>query len=183
MYIQIDPLATPDSKVHGANMRPIWGRQDPGGPHVGPMNFAVWGTWPMTVYLSYTPFDKSNGRFLSDAKINMMPSSNLHDFWWVYWMHVRVHFPCQIYWLFVLTPYPRGSKDGECSFFLNQVWIIVNFMRWHLADSDEIVHTSNLRRFLNFTQMSWRLAALLQNHERMNACHCVSSSVSLCMLI
>ena len=25
-----------DSKVHGANMAPIWGRQDPGGPHVGP---------------------------------------------------------------------------------------------------------------------------------------------------
>ena len=23
-------------------MGPIWGRQDPGGPHVGPMNFAVW---------------------------------------------------------------------------------------------------------------------------------------------
>ena len=34
----------PDSKVHGANMGPIWGRQDPGGPHVGPMNFAVWNT-------------------------------------------------------------------------------------------------------------------------------------------
>ena len=32
----------PDSNVHGANMGPIWGRQDPGGPHVGPMNFAVW---------------------------------------------------------------------------------------------------------------------------------------------
>ena len=29
----------PDSKVHGDNMGPIWGRQDPGGPHVGPMNF------------------------------------------------------------------------------------------------------------------------------------------------
>ena len=29
-------------KVHGANMGPIWGRQDPGGPHVGPMNFAIW---------------------------------------------------------------------------------------------------------------------------------------------
>ena len=25
----------PNSKVHGANMGPIWGRQDPGGPHVG----------------------------------------------------------------------------------------------------------------------------------------------------
>ena len=23
-------------------MGPIWGRQDPGGPHVGPMNLAVW---------------------------------------------------------------------------------------------------------------------------------------------
>ena len=33
----------PDSKVHGANMGPIWGRQDPGGPHVGPMNFGIWG--------------------------------------------------------------------------------------------------------------------------------------------
>ena len=31
-----------DSKVHGANMGPIWGRQDPGGPHAGPMNFAIW---------------------------------------------------------------------------------------------------------------------------------------------
>ena len=31
----------PDSKVHGANMGPIWGRQDPGGPHVGPMDFAI----------------------------------------------------------------------------------------------------------------------------------------------
>ena len=30
----------PDS--NGASMGPIWGRQDPGGPHVGPMNFAIW---------------------------------------------------------------------------------------------------------------------------------------------
>ena len=32
----------PDSKVHGTNMGPIWGRQDLGGHHVGPMNFAIW---------------------------------------------------------------------------------------------------------------------------------------------
>ena len=31
-----------DSKVYGANMGPIWGRQDPRGPHVGPMNSAIW---------------------------------------------------------------------------------------------------------------------------------------------
>ena len=35
---------SPDSKIHGANMGPIWGRQDPGGPHVGPVNFTVWGS-------------------------------------------------------------------------------------------------------------------------------------------
>ena len=36
----------PDSKVHEANMGPTWGRQGPGGPHVGPMNFAVWEDGP-----------------------------------------------------------------------------------------------------------------------------------------
>ena len=40
----------PDSKVHGANMGPIWGRQDPGGPHVGPMNFAICGV-KLKIYL------------------------------------------------------------------------------------------------------------------------------------
>ena len=35
-------ITSPDSKVYGANMGPIWGRQDPGGPHVGPMNLAIW---------------------------------------------------------------------------------------------------------------------------------------------
>ena len=33
----------PDSKVHGAYMGPTWGRQGPGGPHVGPMNLAIRG--------------------------------------------------------------------------------------------------------------------------------------------
>ena len=32
----------PDSKFYGVNMGPIWGRQDPGGPLVGPMNFVIW---------------------------------------------------------------------------------------------------------------------------------------------
>ena len=31
----------PDSKVHGANMGPTWRQQDPSGPHVGSMNFAI----------------------------------------------------------------------------------------------------------------------------------------------
>ena len=32
----------PDSKVHGANMGPIWGRQDLGRPHGGPMDLIIW---------------------------------------------------------------------------------------------------------------------------------------------
>ena len=36
------PPKNPDSKVHGANIEPTWGRQNPGGPHVGPINFAIW---------------------------------------------------------------------------------------------------------------------------------------------
>ena len=32
----------PVSKVHGANMGPTWVLVAPGGPHVGPMNFAIW---------------------------------------------------------------------------------------------------------------------------------------------
>ena len=52
----------PDSKIQGANMGTIWGRQDPDGPHVGPMDFAIWVikfinlTWTVDnrVHITYT---------------------------------------------------------------------------------------------------------------------------------
>ena len=44
------PLMAPDSKVHGVNMGPIWDRQDPGGPHVGPMNLVIWGGIDDSIY-------------------------------------------------------------------------------------------------------------------------------------
>ena len=34
-------LYLPGNKVDGANMGPIWGRQDPCGPHVGRVNLAI----------------------------------------------------------------------------------------------------------------------------------------------
>ena len=46
---------SPDSKVHEANMGPIWGRQDPDGPQVGPMNFAIWVVRKMVAILSWPP--------------------------------------------------------------------------------------------------------------------------------
>ena len=35
-------MGTPESEVQGADMGPIWGRQDPGGLHFDPMNLAIW---------------------------------------------------------------------------------------------------------------------------------------------
>ena len=53
----------PDSKVHGANVGPIWGRQDPGGPHVGPMNLAIWDVAIFSFYV--VPFSKKEIIFIS----------------------------------------------------------------------------------------------------------------------
>ena len=47
--IYLLPETYPDSKDHGANVGPIWGRQDPGGPHVGRMNLAIWVALQVTV--------------------------------------------------------------------------------------------------------------------------------------
>ena len=30
-------------------MGPIWGREDPGEPHIGPMNFAIWDVYLMSI--------------------------------------------------------------------------------------------------------------------------------------
>ena len=42
VHCMMTEFINPDSKVHGAKMGPISGRQDPDGPHVGLMNFAIW---------------------------------------------------------------------------------------------------------------------------------------------
>ena len=55
----------PDSKVHGAYMGSIWSRQDPGGPHVGPMIFVIWGTLLLKHSAALFPvcfFSFSNGK-------------------------------------------------------------------------------------------------------------------------
>ena len=43
----------PDSKIPGDNMGPIWGRQDSDGPHVGPMNFAIWLAAMVPILINY----------------------------------------------------------------------------------------------------------------------------------
>ena len=50
LTITISDHISPDSKVHGVNMGPIGVRQDLGGPHVGPMNFAISVVYQMTSF-------------------------------------------------------------------------------------------------------------------------------------
>ena len=57
-------MSFPDSKVHGANMGLIWGRQAPGGPHVGPMNFAIWVVYALKQYDNTKDNIWLNGIFL-----------------------------------------------------------------------------------------------------------------------
>ena len=52
----------PDSKDYEASMGPAWGGQDPGGPHVGPMNLIIWDALKETVEL---PVQCSTQSFLS----------------------------------------------------------------------------------------------------------------------
>ena len=47
------PYHTPDSKVHGANMGPIWVLSATDGPHVGPMNLAI--TDAYVIYSAFIP--------------------------------------------------------------------------------------------------------------------------------
>ena len=65
----------PDNKIHVVNMGPVWGRQDPDGPHVGPMNFAIFVGWGGICVLHY--FEKSSflesPRFLSSLQQFVVP--------------------------------------------------------------------------------------------------------------
>ena len=59
----------PDSKVHGANMGPIWVLSAPDGPHVGPMNFAIRVRLPNTCAMSVSRnYNKSKCIFMFPEK-------------------------------------------------------------------------------------------------------------------
>ena len=57
-HVMLDTIS--DSKVHVANMGPIWGQQDPDGPHVRPMNFAIWDYNKTYLYSQEFSYHTSN---------------------------------------------------------------------------------------------------------------------------
>ena len=56
-YKPVGVRTIPASEVHGTNMGPIWGRQEPGGPHVGPMNLAIWNGNMLVLGIYSPPYD------------------------------------------------------------------------------------------------------------------------------
>ena len=46
----------PNSKVYGANMGPTWCWRDPDGPHIAPMNLAIWELMTWKRFPHYCPF-------------------------------------------------------------------------------------------------------------------------------
>ena len=114
----------PESKVHGANRGPNWGRQDPGGPHVGSMNLVIWDILPHVnrkitenltnigvrvisikfiprepTYLTYvTPFWKMNE--IKSNKIRLiffpLPLGKKETFYWHEWLQVFLKKMCNI---------------------------------------------------------------------------------------
>ena len=100
----------PDSKVHGANMGPIWGRQDPGGPHVVPMNFAIWvlcGTHLDFIYL--------NEKFKRNLFLSVQSSVNQH--WYREWHGAEQ-------WPLLLTWFNLSSSRDKLSY---PIWCV----RWN----------------------------------------------------
>ena len=67
----LQPRFSLDNKVHGAYMEPTWGRQDPGGPHVGPMILAIWDefTTIIVTLLLQRLFLSENIRWVMDSML------------------------------------------------------------------------------------------------------------------
>ena len=108
--------AFPDSKVHGDNMGLIRGRQDPGGPHVGSMDLAIW-----VITSQYFAIRASTGAVLW----NRVSAYCLGYIWILFRMYIYIcktiplfHKPFNSQWNSVSTwpisssPPLTGSGDG-----------------------------------------------------------------------
>ena len=84
-------LSTPDSKVHGANMGPTWGRQDPGGLHVDTTWTLLSGTalgHDLSVVAQHTKFASLHTGPVLQGPI---PLKNFHQLWWkIYFTLIQI---------------------------------------------------------------------------------------------
>ena len=108
--------AIPNSKVHGANMRPIWGRQGPGGPHVGIMNLVIWDVdLPKDAW--------SGGQAATTGTLSSWQRNN-HDMARVYvWICVYTVFWWKVKTDLFLTPWNSIFSFLQCTAMVKSVHI------------------------------------------------------------
>ena len=103
--VRFDKESSPDSKIHRANMGPIWGQQDPGGPHVGPMNFAIWVNMNAYAHVKARSLEKENTSVLTNIKhyLRGENKSNKNKVWLyheIFWyIQILMHKDNQYHWI------------------------------------------------------------------------------------
>ena len=102
-------LTYPDSKFHEANMGPIWGRQEPGGPHVGPMNLVIWVVIP-----EYCCF--------STRRLNSLWTSDI-------WRYRTGSTLAQV----------MACCLATLSHYMNHCWLIICKIQWHSSEGNEFI--------------------------------------------
>ena len=116
---------TPDSKVRGANMGPTWGRKDPGGPHVGHMNIAIWDHYLV------------HARSLNVLKNNKKHFNCVLNRQWC--ITERIHLICRIImntsqkwsYLYVWINWYTGYRMNDIDFARNGVGLQVQLWNKH----------------------------------------------------
>ena len=141
-------ITYPDSKVHDANMGPIWVRQDPGGPHVGPMNLAIWvydhehtqglrQDWRLATswFFDVGRFTFSRGWFAMKMRLGWIQGWSGHDdiMTWKHFLHYQ-SFVREIHQSLEDYPHTKGQWYGTLMFYLLLVWTSCYTNSWVGAD-------------------------------------------------
>ena len=101
---------TPDSKVHGANTEPTWGRQDPSGLHVGHVNLAIW--------------DGSYTRTSMKISLRIRGTGTNGNY---YWMMAYVITLCQLFGLPIALNFQLSLPHLQTAHFFPKVWCTVQW--------------------------------------------------------
>ena len=103
----------PHSKALGASMGPIWGRRDPGGPHVVPINLAIWDWYQLDCgnqfkwwHLIYFGINHNRLLYATNNEVGTFRRISQHRhykilstiLYFVSYTHIIFIFDFQIYW-------------------------------------------------------------------------------------
>ena len=153
-----------DSKVHEAYMGPTWSRQDPGGPHVGPMNLAIRSArerkrLSLSAFLGTEEIQLGSARVIVKFvargynkfhwQLSSNLSSSLQDRTGIVQVLVNSLRPSDAIWRW--RSWSTLVQSMACclmapSHYLNQYWLIISEVLWH--SSEDII----IRRFEDTNQ-------------------------------